>query len=114
MEKQISWLNAFMAGANRFDALFHRSKPIFIRIVHLLVIFAMLVSALPLKNVLAAAVSDTRHALYQAGDEPLTPTPTTVVDVNDLITATLTLTPTISISPLITITPPYRLPQPLR
>ena len=105
MEKLISLYNAFMVCANRFDARFHRSKPIFIRIVHLLVIFAMLVSALPLKNVLAAAVSDTRHALYQAGDEPSTPTPTTVVDVNDLITATLTVTPTISISPLITITP---------
>ena len=105
MEKQISLLNAFMAGANSFNAHSRQFNVLIIRILHGLVICAMLASMLPVRIGQAAVLPDDSQGFYQTDDDPATPTASAIVDITDLITATLTLTPTLTATPTVELTP---------
>jgi hypothetical protein len=93
MDKKASQWNELFAGANSFNARTRRSKVLISRILHGLVICSMLASTLPVRIGSAAVLPDDSQGFYQTDDDPVTPTPTAIVDITDLVTATLTLTP---------------------
>ena len=105
MDKNASLWNKLNASANSLNAVIYRSKHLISRILHGLVICAMLTSMMPVGMGQAARLPDGAQDFQQTGDEPATPSPTNGVDITGSITATLTLTATLSVSPTITLTP---------